>query len=336
MTRALKGILRKTGALDVISRITTSGRVEIFLYHGFCAGSERDSRFPKLMPVEQFEEQIRTLARYGRPLRLEELPHNGNQGIAITFDDGYANNYQLAIPVLQKYQFPATVFLTTGFVDRSVPLWGDWLEFLLVATPRRNSVFEWRGEKITLALTSPHATNGVLAKLKQRLHGSTISDIHEFLRNLEAHLDIGYDWRGIPEVLRPLQWDEIRAMRRSGLVSFGAHTVSHPVLSTCTDEVQKFEIAESKRRIEEELGEKCTIFAYPYGKCGDYTSATKQIVRKAGYELAVSAESGFNTRSSWDEYELKRWGADMSVEDLSFIVSGGPVVSRHFQRHVRN
>jgi peptidoglycan/xylan/chitin deacetylase (PgdA/CDA1 family) len=336
MTRALKGILRKTGALDVISRITTSGRVEILLYHGFSAGSERDSRFPKLMPVEQFEEQIRTLAQYGRPLRLEELPPDGNQGIAITFDDGYANNYQLAFPVLQKYQFPATVFLTTGFVDRSVPLWGDWLEFLLVASARRNSVFEWRGEKITLALTSQHATNSVIAKLKKRLHGSTINDIHDLLRNLEAHLEISSDWRGIPEALRPLCWDEIRAMRRSGLVSFGAHTVSHPVLSTCADDIQKFEIEESKRRIEEELGEKCTIFAYPYGKCGDYTSATKQIVRNAGYELAVSAESGFNTQSSWDEYELKRWGADMSVEDLSFIVSGGPVVSRHFQRHVRN
>jgi peptidoglycan/xylan/chitin deacetylase (PgdA/CDA1 family) len=336
MTRALKGILRKTGALDVISRITTSGRVEILLYHGFSAGSERDSRFPKLMPVEQFEEQIRTLAQYGRPLRLEELPPDGNQGIAITFDDGYANNYQLAFPVLQKYQFPATVFLTTGFVDRSVPLWGDWLELLLVASPRRKSVFEWRDEKITLALMSTQATNSVIAELKKRLRGSPVNEIHNFLRNLEAHLEVGYDWRSIPEVLRPLQWDEVRAMRRSGLVSFGAHTVSHPVLSTCTDEVQKFEIVESKRRIEEELGEKCTIFAYPYGKCGDYTSATKQIVRKAGYELAVSAESGFNTRCSWDEYELKRWGADMSVEDLSFIVSGGPVVSRHFQRHVRN
>jgi peptidoglycan/xylan/chitin deacetylase (PgdA/CDA1 family) len=332
VARTVKAALRGCGALDVVTHATARGRLEVLLYHGFCERSERDLRHPQLMPIERFERQIRALSRYGRPVHLEDAVDDRVQGIAVTFDDGYANNYHLALPVLERYQFPATIFVTTGFVDRTVPLWGDWLEFLLTSAPRRNSVFGWKNESIVLPLAAPEAASGVFAQLKQRLRLEAIGEIHEFLRALETHLEFRYDWNSIPEALRPLDWEQIRAMRRSGLVSFGAHTVSHPVLSRCTRKTRRQEILQSKRRLEEELGEACRTFAYPFGKYTDYTPETTKIVREAGFELGVSAESGCNLRSSWDAYELKRWGADLSVEEVSFLVAGGPVVSNYMRR----
>jgi peptidoglycan/xylan/chitin deacetylase (PgdA/CDA1 family) len=298
--------------------------VEILLYHGFCDGSERDSRFPRLMPIRQFEEQIKLFARYGKPLQLEELLVRAQGGLAVTFDDGYANNYRLAFPVLQKYGFPATVFVTTGFVDGTTPLWGDWLEFLVTEAQSRNIGFApypaAHGE-------APPTVTG----LKQYLSRLPIDEIHEFLRTLEAHLQVSYSGDAVPAALRPLRWEQIREMRRSGIVSFGSHTVSHPFLSRCTEGVQRSELARSKRRIEEELGEACSIFAYPYGKRGDYTDLTKQIAKESGYGLALSAESGSNLLSSWDRHELRRWGADISGEELSFVVAGGPRIARYLR-----
>jgi peptidoglycan/xylan/chitin deacetylase (PgdA/CDA1 family) len=329
----LKSVLRKSCALDLLSRATAQDRVEILLYHGFCPGSRRDQRFPKLMPIQQFEEHVRACARYSRPISLDQIFQPGASGVVITFDDGYANNFELAFPVLQKYQFPATVFLTSGFLDQSRPVWGDWLEFLVMTAPSCDSVFEWRDVQIALPLAHSAHRAGVVAGLARRLRILPIAEIHEFLHALEAHLHVCYHWDTMPSLLRPLKWHEVRTMRRSGLVSFGCHTVSHPVLSRCSAEAQTSEIFESKRRIEEELGEECNIFAYPYGKKRDYTEVTTQLVKRAGFELAVSAESGSTKPSACNPYELHRWGADLGVNELSFLVSGGPSVFGYLKEH---
>lgn len=334
MFAGIKKALRTTGALDLICLATGSGRVDIMLYHGFCRGAARDTSHPKFMPIDEFEEQIRLFTRYRRPLQLEDLPRGTQEGIAVTFDDGYANNYHLAFPILQKYQFPACVLVATGFVDRKVPLWGDWLDFLVHGAARRYSVFEWRDERIALDLRSPLNLGTVIRQLKGRLNSMPIAEIHGFLRDLEAHLQVAYDWGQVPEPLLPLRWDDIRAMRCSGLVSFGAHTVSHPVLAACPEFVQRSELVDSKLRLEKELRESCKIFAYPYGKYGDYTERTTQFVKEAGYQVALSAESGCNGATS-DWHQLRRWGADIAADDLAFLVAGGPVLSRYLRHHTR-
>ena len=330
LATTIKTALRRTGALDVIARATASDRLDIMLYHGFSEGSRRDPRHPKLMPVGIFEEHVRIYARYAKPVSLEDFASRPAPGIAITFDDGYAGNYRLALPVLQKYGFPATVFVTTGFADRTVFLWCDWLEYLVGAVPEFDADLQWRGERLPLFWNSAEGARAALLDLKLRLRLASIAEIHGFLRRLETLLNVRYSWETIPEVLRPLAWDEIRAMRRGGLVSIGAHTVSHPVLSRCTADVQRFEISTSRRRIEEELGEKCTLFAYPFGTPADYDETTIRITAESGFDLAVSTGSGFNRRTAYDRYRLNRWGADLASDQLSYLAAGGPVAARFF------
>jgi peptidoglycan/xylan/chitin deacetylase (PgdA/CDA1 family) len=321
MKQRIKRALQKTGALDILSHITSTGHVDIMLYHGFCPGSSRDERFPRLMPIDEFERQIKLFVYQGTPLRLEDLANEPSDGVVVTFDDGYASNYELAFPILKKYDFPATVFVTTGFVDRRVPLWGDWLEFLIMARQPD---------------APPAEVAQTVYELKRQLHNRPIGEIHAFLYSLSAHLQTYYDWNRIPDVLCPLNWDQIREMRNSRLVSFGAHTVSHPILSRCPDAMQWEEIVNSKLRLEQELDEPCTLFAYPYGKRSDYTDRTKQFVEDAGYLFALSAETGFNQPLVADHFELKRWGADIATDDLGYIVSGGPAISRYMWRHAAN
>ena len=329
MKAAIKRILRKTRALDIVSRLTGKDRVEILLYHGLRSGSTDDPKLSRLMPVEQFEEQVRIFARYSRPLRLEELSGRPRSGIILTFDDGYASNYHLAFPILQKYQFPATVFVATGFVDRAVPLWPDWLDFLIGSARGRAGVFEDGGKRFALRVESSADAIRTGRELRRYLSSLPVDAIHEFLRNLESYLQARYGWDAIPAELHPLSWHQIRAMRDSGIVSFGSHTVSHPVLSRCTEQAQRTELVESKQRLEAELGQECLAFAYPFGKHSDYTNSTRQIVRECGYKIAVTTEPGCNRPSAWDVYELNRWGTDISSDDLSFVVSGGPVITQH-------
>jgi len=327
----LKGVLRKSWALDLTGRLTARDRVETLLYHGLCPGSNRDPRFPKLMPVKEFEEHVRTCARYSRPLPLKQALQPGVSGVVITFDDGYANNFDLVFPVLEKYRCPATIFLTTGFLDRSTPLWSDWLESVIMNAPPKNTLFQWRDLSLTLQLANHSQRTQIICEMRRELRALTIAEIQEFLRALETHLCVRYDWDTLPELLRPLTWDQVRTMRASGLISFGAHTVSHPVLSRCSEEIQTLEILESKRRIEQELGEECAFFAYPYGKGDDYTEITKRIVTDAGFKFALTAESGSTKPSSCNLYEVPRWGADITLNELSFLVAGGPAITGYLR-----
>lgn len=329
---SLKGALRRTGVLDLLSRVTTRGRVDIFLYHGLCPGSDPDPSLPKLLPVDQFEAHIRTYLRYSRPLSLEAALQTGARGVVVTFDDGYANNYSLALPILQKYNFPATIFLTTGFLDRAVPLWVDRLEFLIRTAPACDMTLEWRDSSFPVSLRGFLRRTEAKMRFNHFLRGLPPDEIHDFLGKLENCLQLRYSWETIPELLRPLTWDQVRAMRATGLISFGCHTVTHPVLSRCSEPVQVFEIQESKQRIEAELGEECIGFAYPYGKKSHYTELTTRLVRKAGFTFALSAESGSADASLLNRFEINRWGADLDVNDLSFVVAGGPSVSHYIKR----
>jgi len=265
-------------------------------------------------------------------LSLEAALQTGARGVVVTFDDGYANNYSLALPILQKYNFPATIFLTTGFLDRAVPLWVDRLEFLVRTAPACDLTFEWRDSSFHLSLRGFRRRTEARVRLNEFLRGLPPDAIHDFLGKLESHLQLCYSWETIPEPLRPLTWDQARAMRATGLISFGCPTVTHPVLSRCSEQVQVFEIHESKQRIEAELGEECIAFAYPYGKKSHYTELTTRLVRKAGFKFALSAESGSADASLLNRFEINRWGADLDVNDLSFVVAGGPSVSHYIRR----
>ncbi len=331
MKRLLKSAANTAGILGLVSRFAPE-RVSIFCYHGFRpagpAGSPLETR---LMPVNQFEKQLKLFRRYGTPTSLEDLlkpvAEISGRRVVITIDDGYASTFDHAFPILQKYDWPATVFLPTGFVDRESLLWTDWLEFLIWKAPNVSPAFRWNGSTVPLALYSATQRRSFIAQQKSVLKGMPISDVLDWLKSLERHIGITYDWSSVPPLLQPLTWDQVRVMRASGLISVGSHTVSHPILSNCPADGREAELLDSKHRIETELGAPCHLFAYPHAMLADITSETESAVRKAGYSLAVTMESGHSRVAPFQPFRVSRWGAGIPSAELAYLVSGASSLS---------
>lgn len=326
MRGEIKRLLHRTGALRMLAR-RNPRRVMILLYHGIRGedgGPLRQEGDEKFTPVDLFERQIRVCRSYGTVIPLSAAVSGGPlppNPVVLTFDDGYRNNRTLAFPLLRKYGVPATVFLTTGFLDGQSPLWMDWLDRLVDKGPAGVWEAQLGGEPATLDLRDAVSRMGTRDEVRKRLKQVPGDEIRRFLVFLQGRLGVPCDRDGIPEPLCPLHWDQVREMERSGLVEFGAHTVTHPVLSRCDHAVQEREILDSKRRIEEELGRPCVAFAYPNGREGDYTLETVEILRGCGIEAALTTERGFLHPPAQDFLRLPRWGAPGTEEDLAYLLS---------------
>ncbi|HEV2117888.1 MAG TPA: GNAT family N-acetyltransferase [Terriglobales bacterium] len=282
----------------------TSPVCTIFVYHR--VNDERDPFF-YAMPVSRFRAEMEYLAKNFRILSLDQLangqvPSNGNKYcVAVTFDDGYRDNFLHAFPILQKLGIPANIFLTTGYIESGQLPWYDQvrLAFKLTKQPRI-ALGEIGGPDSTLDQDCPRlkALAHTLNWLRQTDEASRSKLLEELFRALRVSGPLN-----MPNTL--LAWDEIRQMSRQG-ISFGAHTVTHPVLATLPVSRLQEEIVGSKKTVEKNLQRSIQHFAYPFGKKADFSSDAKQVVRAAGFLTAVTTISGVNEPEQ-DRYELKRF-----------------------------
>jgi peptidoglycan/xylan/chitin deacetylase (PgdA/CDA1 family) len=286
-------------------RKRAEGGARIFYYHR--VNDDNNPYFPAT-PTHVFEAQMRYLSRHYKVVSMAELSRRLDAGdvaetlVGVTFDDGYRDNYECAFPILKRYNVPATIFLTTGSLDSSDPLWFEQLaeavkktthEFidLEMDLPRR---FWMRTEAERL-----QANKDIFGLLRVLDDDQRRLRLEEILARLGAAKE--YERRG-----KMLAWDQVRLMNRHG-IDFGGHTVTHPFLSKLTGRQALWEVAECKRRIEEELQKPADFFAYPNGQEEDFATSSKELLRTAGYRGAVTTIWGMNYCST-DRMELKRGG----------------------------
>jgi len=300
----------------------------ILAYHRVAA-VESD---PQLLAVSpgHFREHLEVLRRAYRPLSLralrQRLPLNlWRPGtLALTFDDGYADNLLQAKPLLEAAEVPATVFVTAGMLDSPHEFWWDALEQVLLraaplptaldldiaGTPHqwtlspecapRPSAPDW---DVLRQDGLPDPRQALYLELAGRLRPLAHAD-------REAVLDQLFAWAGLPRTARPshraLTSDEVRRLADGGLVEVGAHTFTHPVLSAQPLDAQRHEIAASKHLLERAIDAPVTSFAYPFGGRGDYQPETAALVRAAGFDGACSNSQGHVTLGT-DPYQLPRY-----------------------------
>jgi len=302
--RYLLKLSRNSGERRISLQKRTEPSARILYYHR--VNNDNDPFIPA-MTTEVFESQMRYVSRHYRVVSLGELVKRlGDPSpqpvIAITFDDGYRDNYTKAFPILQKYGLPATIFLTTGNMDSREPMWFERLA---------KAIEEYSGDFADLEIDPGHRY--WLRTSQDRL--DCLNRVFEILRNLpEADRQA---W--LPKILdrlaavertelkgKMLSWDEVRLMKRQG-IDFGGHTVTHPFLSRMPAEQVSWEVSECKRRIEEELASPVAHFAYPNGREMDFGAWNKDLIRKAGYQAAVTTIWGPNYGTT-DPMELRRGG----------------------------
>jgi peptidoglycan/xylan/chitin deacetylase (PgdA/CDA1 family) len=252
-----------------------------------------------------FRKQMKLLKDCYHVVSLEQLLKDLDAGqlkpgtVCVTLDDGYRDNLDFALPILKAYGIPATIFLATDFIGGKGTLWYDKVMEAFRKTTRSD-----------FTLAEAGITKHTLKGLTGRFHPAHLA--LEWLKNFspserEAKMKLVYaalDLKSEPSVNLMLDWDQVRSMRREN-ISFGAHTCSHPILSTISREANEFEITESKAVIERELREPVTLFAYPNGRKGDYGDDAKMALTKAGFACALTTNPGVNPAHQ-DRFEMCR------------------------------
>jgi peptidoglycan/xylan/chitin deacetylase (PgdA/CDA1 family) len=246
-------------------------------------------RLGRVVPVDR---AVAALAE-GRPMP--------KRAVALTFDDGYRDNLETALPILRRMGLQATFYLVPGLLDRSVRAWWETLAWAF-ARAAVTSV-EWRGRRLPAGPSeqSRQAMLGVAEEVK---------------RLSRADRDAAID--GLIDALRPagsedevaelfLDWEGARRLAERAAV--GSHTMYHAILSEETADDQAADLAESRRRLEEGLGVPAATLAYPNGTPADYDADTLAAAGAAGYVGAVTTVDGWNDRAT-PRLELRRFVMD--------------------------
>lgn len=211
--------------------------------------------------------------------------------VAFTVDDGYADFARVAAPLFAAYDCPVTVFVTTGFVDRALWNWWDKIEFVMRRTARRGFTLDVGGLPLRESWSSDEQRALVQARMTELL--KVVPDEHkrEAITALADALAVELPAEA-PPAYAPLTWDDIRACERSG-VSFGPHTVTHPILSRVGASCAEAEIRGSWERLRAEVSSPVPVFCYPSGTPGTFSERDRAIVRDAGLLGAVSSFPGY-------------------------------------------
>lgn len=285
--------------------------VILLCYHRIAAGTS-DINSVSVLP-DNFRAHIDYLKQHFRIVRFEEKwEHARKPAIVITFDDGYADNLTEALPVLERAELPATFFISTGNIGTGNELWWDALERMVLAGRDYPPHFTLESSPVEMR---PTVSDSERAALYRELHSlfmmSTAAQRTSWLRQIQ-------EWSGAHGARdgthRLLTEDELRFLANSRWVTIGAHTVTHPQLSTLSEDEQRYEIVESKRQLEKLIGKRVKVFAYPFGKKTDYNPTSVRICREAGYLKAAAAFRGEAHRWT-DPFQIPRhfvynWDAD--------------------------
>jgi peptidoglycan/xylan/chitin deacetylase (PgdA/CDA1 family) len=290
---------------------------------------------------QHFAEQMEVLARHRRPIALTGLVSGGRvadvpaDAVAVTFDDGYADNLWAAKPILERFGIPATVFVTSVAVDHPREMWWDELERVVVAPSQIPPEFAIKVNGHEIAIVGGQDQPGSLSdrriafatkaghrwRVYETFHRALLrAPYTEKIRALGELASLLGIAAGGSSDRRLMQAQEVQQLGASGLVDIGCHTDTHVFLAGLPDEDQQREISKNKRFLEALLDRPMSSFAYPYGS---YDARAMLNVRRAGFSLACHTRPGHVARNA-NPFELPR----VQVEDwdgcefLKFLSAG--------------
>lgn len=309
-TASLPALLHKLLRKKGITILTYHGVVETPLpFQDWC-----------FLDQHSFEQQIRYLSQHFRILSLSDALKQLDAGevteptAVITFDDGYRNNLTVALPVLQRYNAPATIYLSTDLIGTDNTLWFCRLNQALAETGLTQ--LNWNG--LSLPLTCAATKSAASARLQNALKGMPnprlLAAVDELITALGGDI---HRIQPDDSPYRMLNPSDIQQMLQSGLIEFGAHTCSHAILARLDGEAQRAEICGSKAAVENLTGQPCEHFAYPNGSIQDHDPLTVEILQDAGFRSCTNMRPGSNHPST-HRMHLHRYGIGADTEFSRF------------------
>jgi len=294
-----------------LKRRRIGSEIIITTYHRISIGDDPLQFWSTDVTPSGFESQLQYLRNNYTIVPLSNLiqypqahhPSSTKRIAALTFDDGYKDIVTYALPLLNKYHVPATIFLSTGYIGSDTPFWWDNVRYAIEHTPRRVLKLGEFGEYQLDTLTQRRATaSTIIERLKKLPNESRIRVIGELLSEAGVNM---------PEKLvkeLALNWEDVHRLSAAG-IEVEAHSVTHSILTNMSLEEARREIIESRSDIEKQLNHPVTLFAYPNGDC---SPEIVKILREQGFVGALTLNPVWLTSRS-SPYLLGR--IQLSVED---------------------
>lgn len=272
-------------------------------------------------------QQFRFLARFANVVSLPDALDALARGqalppraVALTFDDGYLDNLEIAAPILQSLGLPATFFLVPELLDGGLIPWWEQLGWAFHHATR--SELQW--DNLTLALgehTRDASYRVVSSRLKLLNESARRAAVRDLIVTLEPEDPVGYS--------TPIMgWDQARSLRRQGF-TIGSHTMHHAILANESRAAQADDLRESRDVLRSRLGAGIDLLAYPNGTVADFNQPTLEGAQAAGYRGAVTTIDGWND-SDTPSWELRRF-----IMYPEWGIKGFGIVPRHPARILR-
>jgi peptidoglycan/xylan/chitin deacetylase (PgdA/CDA1 family) len=324
-----------------LAQLYAEPKALVLMYHRV-AEPDTDSWDLAVSPTH-FEQQLRVLKQLGTVISITELVDQllnqtlKSRSIAISFDDGYLDNFTNASPLLAYYQLPATFFIVSGNVGLTQEFWWDELAGILLLSERLPESFLLAPLDAGKLAVDLQTEQSLTPELRQQHHLWRASDaapptrraalfyqLWQHLRPLPAPtqqlmLQQLRTWARLPDIARPgyqsISMTQLRELSTHPLFTIGAHTVTHPALASHSAAVQEHELATSRQVLREATGRPVELLAFPYGS---YSSETAAIAAQLGFKAAFTTDArlinngieaytlGRFQVNNWDGNEFKR------------------------------
>jgi peptidoglycan/xylan/chitin deacetylase (PgdA/CDA1 family) len=320
MKRLALQAMRGCGVFS-LARSMSAKKARILMYHNFSGPNTQ----PGALSNQAIRSQFHYLQSHYRVVPLLQIAEQLASGkrldshtVALTIDDGRRDFYECMFPLLKEFKFPATFFVVSSFIRGEDWIWTDKVLWL-------------SQQSKPPAAFAPEKLDGIFRSLNA---------MRPEARNARIQAEAASANITIPPQAPPkfaaCSWSELREMADSGLVDIGSHTVTHPILSSITDEESWQELTGSRRQIEEGMGRKPESFCFPNGMPGDFRPSQVQQIIDAGYKCSVVASFGMVDNDA-DPYRLPRLGMGSKSEPIEFskFLDGIAYYQRRFKSLLR-
>lgn len=262
----------------------------------------------------EYENQLRFIAKHFNVYNFKTLHSHvertgrfPERSLIMTFDDGYIDNYEVVYPMVKRYGFTATMFVTAGFIGKNRLFWWDKIAYVVKHTGRDRIDLD-APFGITMRLDEFPDRQDAARVIIKRAKTMPDEEKEELIRRLSEQLDVEIDES---QHRTMMTWEQLREMSRDG-IEIGAHSVNHPIFSNVDEGRLRHEVTQSKQMIEEHIGDEVITFGSPgrgiltAPQKADFESRLLRIVEEAGYRFSTQYRWGLTYENQFAPYQVPR------------------------------
>ncbi len=297
--------------IDLTRRLTQDGSLTIFLFHGVVDDQRHEVRnyTRKHLPAAEFRAMLETVGRVGHAMSMDEVVRTCHSGepfpkgaFAITFDDGFENNLTVARPILNQFGIPATVYVTSRFIDENGMSWIDRIEYAVEVVRAGILKFPWSQKTFSFATVTEK--KAILHDIRVHVKSTPELDIDAFVSDIFRQLDVEEIRSSNEQLDKKMTWSQVRDWCAGGFL-IGGHSHTHAILSFLSPFRLEREIDVSLAMMSEKAGIVTPHYSYPEGLAHCYSEDVIQILKDRGITCCPTAIDGINQPGA-DPFHLRR------------------------------